>query len=800
MRLLTLALFCLGLAAAAQDSPEEKARGYLGVNMGAVRAADRREQGLRRSDGGVKVTGIVSKSSAEIAGLEEGDIILKFDGKEVDTVSSLRRLIVNGTPGTQVELLVVRDRGRKKIKVVLGMHPDDAKRIKEERNPLVKLSKLCGSAIPWTTDGGADARTDRAKILKEALKEAGKRKRLVLWYAYRVPGQHIQNFKLLDRYMRSGPWSDPDVIELVKRKFVPVRMMAARDVGRRRGIEALDVMEPALVFLDPGGKVVHLMERLRSLNPDFIVTSLRLVLRENDRYNAPTKSDAEGLDKIEARILDGDYAGAAKALEGAVAKGDEATLGRVYYQLGILERRRFKAESALKALDKAVKHLAEPGDAWVERALVLLKSGKLAEAKEAYEAVIKDHPDCSRLPEARYRLGVCHYLLNDEPEAEKVWSALADETPGSTWAWKAAAGAAKRDDVFFGDSGLTHSSEDPLWPAPGALAELRSGSEWPQKKEDAPGIARRAVEWLLRHQRSNGSWPDSRYVFGQGPIILPNVWMAVTALCSAALLDWRELDPERIDRALERSTKFILDEANINRGKYETDYADCYRLAYLAKRATAFPDEKEKMIEAMNDIVEKLVKLQKRSGFWWHEYENAFTTGAVLHCLALAEKAGADVPGTNVARGVRALKKCRAPDGSYPYATRGRSSLKNASGRMTVCELGLYLHEEGSLANIERGLKTFFEYHPKLDRVRKSDYHADQELAGFFYFHTVWPATEAVLLFKEKQRKKYGGRLLEILVKIPEIDGSFACDHEVGKSYSTGMALLSLKNLLRAVK
>ena len=39
---------------------------------------------------------------------------------------------------------------------------------------------------------------------------------------------------------------------------------------------------------------------------------------------------------------------------------------------------------------------------------------------------------------------------------------------------------------------------------------------------------------------------------------------------------------------------------------------------------------------------------------------------------------------------------------------------------------------------------------------------------------------------------RYGG---EIMRELPEIDGSFIDSHELGKSYGTAMALLSLKNV-----
>lgn len=248
--------------------------------------------------------------------------------------------------------------------------------------------------------------------------------------------------------------------------------------------------------------------------------------------------------------------------------------------------------------------------------------------------------------------------------------------PDSIWARKAAAHLTQRRDCFFGESALTHAFEDPLWPAPGALAELRGGSEHPQRESDLPHIAARGVRFLLRHQRSNGSWPDSRYIFGQGPAILPNVWVAVTAMACAALLEWRHVDPAGVDAALRRAMPYLLDEKNVARGRYETSYADAFRAIYFARRLRAFPAEKERLLPVLEDLVRKLESQQVQGGFWWHEYPNPFITGMVLWALAQAKEAGAATTAEVVARGVSALRGLRAENGSWPYYTRGRSHVR----------------------------------------------------------------------------------------------------------------------------
>lgn len=113
---------------------------------------------------------------------------------------------------------------------------------------------------------------------------------------------------------------------------------------------------------------------------------------------------------------------------------------------------------------------------------------------------------------------------------------------------------------------------------------------------------------------------------------------------------------------------------------------------------------------------------------------------------------------------------------------------------MPLNELALLSWGQGSQDAVAAALDNFFEHYDRLDRVRKSDYHADGELAGFFYFHSFLPAAEAAAALGGRGEPAMR-RLRGLLAQIPEIDGSFAEDHEIGKSYATAMALLSLRRL-----
>jgi hypothetical protein len=52
-----------------------------------------------------------------------------------------------------------------------------------------------------------------------------------------------------------------------------------------------------------------------------------------------------------------------------------------------------------------------------------------------------------------------------------------------------------------------------------------------------------------------------------------------------------------------------------------------------------------RLIERMNEVVQAAAQRQKPSGFWAHEYENAFATGArAAGSAGRAKRRGATVP------------------------------------------------------------------------------------------------------------------------------------------------------------
>src|SRR5512133_3255732 len=95
-------------------------RGYLGIQTGAS------QRGAGDSDtGGVTVGEVLSGSPAEQAGLQPGDVIRKFDGRDVKNFRALRTVVAEAPLDKQVELQIVRNGKPLTVKTQIKEQPVD---------------------------------------------------------------------------------------------------------------------------------------------------------------------------------------------------------------------------------------------------------------------------------------------------------------------------------------------------------------------------------------------------------------------------------------------------------------------------------------------------------------------------------------------------------------------------------------------------------------------------------------------------------------------------------------------------
>jgi serine protease Do len=103
-------------------------RGFLGVGMDELTPAMAASLGLKKDTKGITVISVVPDSAAEKAGLELLDVVIELNGEPVEKQIDLLNRIAILEPGTRVEVVVLRDRKRKKFSIKLGKRPSLAER------------------------------------------------------------------------------------------------------------------------------------------------------------------------------------------------------------------------------------------------------------------------------------------------------------------------------------------------------------------------------------------------------------------------------------------------------------------------------------------------------------------------------------------------------------------------------------------------------------------------------------------------------------------------------------------------
>jgi serine protease Do len=104
----------------------EMRRGWLGVRIQQVTDDIAESLGLKPARGAL-VAGIDDKGPAKPAGIEPGDVIVKFDGKDIKEMKDLPRIVADTPVGKDVPVVVVR-KGKEETKTVKLGRLEDAEK------------------------------------------------------------------------------------------------------------------------------------------------------------------------------------------------------------------------------------------------------------------------------------------------------------------------------------------------------------------------------------------------------------------------------------------------------------------------------------------------------------------------------------------------------------------------------------------------------------------------------------------------------------------------------------------------
>ncbi len=134
-------------------------RGWLGVRIQTVN--EELAEGLRLPEArGALVANVTSGGPAEKAGIKQGDVILKFDGKEVNQMRTLPRMVAETPIKKKVDVLVVRQGTEMNFQVELGELTEEAEQASlqtgpEATSPAAKEGKIAALGLTLSEISGS---------------------------------------------------------------------------------------------------------------------------------------------------------------------------------------------------------------------------------------------------------------------------------------------------------------------------------------------------------------------------------------------------------------------------------------------------------------------------------------------------------------------------------------------------------------------------------------------------------------------------------------------------------------------
>lgn len=98
-------------------------RGFLGVILQKVDQDLAQAFDLKKAEGAL-IADVQKGSAAEKAGLKQGDIILKYNGRSIENYAALRNAVAMMKPKTKLTLMVLRDRKMLEIPIEIGAYQE----------------------------------------------------------------------------------------------------------------------------------------------------------------------------------------------------------------------------------------------------------------------------------------------------------------------------------------------------------------------------------------------------------------------------------------------------------------------------------------------------------------------------------------------------------------------------------------------------------------------------------------------------------------------------------------------------
>ncbi|UXS01981.1 Do family serine endopeptidase [Agrobacterium tumefaciens] len=144
----------------------ETRRGWLGVRVQPVTDDVAASLGMETAKGAL-ISGVVKGGPVENGPIEAGDVVLKFDGKDIHEMRDLPRIVAESPVGKEVDVVVLRDGKEQTVRVKLGQLQDAA----DEKASADEQQGEDGDGtvvVPEDDDGADDQAQDQTPEVREA--------------------------------------------------------------------------------------------------------------------------------------------------------------------------------------------------------------------------------------------------------------------------------------------------------------------------------------------------------------------------------------------------------------------------------------------------------------------------------------------------------------------------------------------------------------------------------------------------------------------------------------------------------
>jgi serine protease Do len=174
-------------------------RGWLGVLIQDVTRDLAESFGMKQPRGAL-VAKVLPNSPAEKAGAKVGDIIVKFDGKEVVNSSNLPPIVGSSKVGVLIPVEIIRDSRRKTLKVKLGELPEDDDVQAKAKEPASKTTNRIGVTVTELSDEDMEALEIEQGVVVDhvtngAASQAGVRKGDIILSVDNTAVKSVKQFK-----------------------------------------------------------------------------------------------------------------------------------------------------------------------------------------------------------------------------------------------------------------------------------------------------------------------------------------------------------------------------------------------------------------------------------------------------------------------------------------------------------------------------------------------------------------------------------------------------------------------------